>query len=116
MSSSNVTALLQSAVASGVITQGAITGNLGSVVVAGAAGKALEDITASDVTLITLLVDASGSIHDRPLEAAVREGQTGLVDAFKGTKERDSVLMALWTFNGDANVVHGYLPVDEAVR
>ena len=52
-----------------------ITGNLGSVVVAGAAGKALEDITASDVTLITLLVDRSSSIGDRRLTVAVREGQ-----------------------------------------
>jgi uncharacterized protein YegL len=108
--------LIAAAVADGVLSPQAITGNLGSVVVAGAAGKALEDITASDVTLITLLVDASGSIHDRRLEAAVREGQNGLVDAFAGAKERDAVLMALWTFNADAKVVHGYLPVDEAVR
>jgi uncharacterized protein YegL len=108
--------LIAAAVADGVLSAQSITGNLGSVVVAGAAGKALEDITASDVTLITLLVDASGSIHDRRLEKAVREGQNLLVDAFAGSKERDAVLMALWTFNSKANVVHGYLPVDEAAR
>lgn len=114
--SGSVEDLLASAVASGVLTQGAITGNLGSMVVAGAAGKALEDIAASDVTLITLLVDASSSIGDRGLEQAVRDGQNGLVDAFSGAKERDSVLMALWTFNQDAVVLHGYLPVDDAAR
>lgn len=109
-------ALLENAVASGVVSPGAITGNLGSIVVAGAAGKALEDITASDVTLITLLVDRSSSIADRKLQAAVREGQNALVDAFAGAKERDSVLLALWTFGSDANVLHGYVPVDDAVK
>ena len=48
-----------------------ITGNLGAVVIAGAAGKDTEDILTSDVTLVTLLVDASSSIHQRGLEDAV---------------------------------------------
>jgi len=115
-SSGSVGSLLSNAVASGVLSQGAITGNLGAVVVAGAAGKALEDITASDVTLITLLVDRSSSIADRRLQAAVRDGQNALVDAFAGAKEKDSVLMALWTFGSSADVLHGYVPVDDAVR
>ncbi|MBL8940337.1 MAG: hypothetical protein JNM69_37670, partial [Archangium sp.] len=71
----DVTKNLTSAVATGVLsaqTSTLITGNLGSIVLAGAAGKALEDITASDVTLVTLLIDASGSIADRGLEQAVR--------------------------------------------
>ncbi len=93
-----------------------ITGNLGSIVVAGAAGKALEEINASDVTLITLLVDRSSSIGDRRLTQAVREGQNALVDAFAGARERDSVLMALWTFGTDAQVLHGYVSVDDAVK
>jgi hypothetical protein len=93
-----------------------ITGNLGSIVVAGAAGKALEDIDASDVTLITLLVDRSSSIGDRRLTQAVREGQNALVDAFAGARERDSVLMALWTFGTDAQVLHGYVSVDDAMK
>ncbi len=108
--------LLAAAVADGIVSKQSITGNLGAVVIAGAAGKALEDITSSDVTLITLLVDASGSIHDRGLEAAVREGQNALVDAFAGAKERDSVLLALWTFNSQLDVKHAYLPVDESHR
>lgn len=115
----DVTQQLTSALATGVLTQGAssvITGNLGPMVVAGAAGKALEEITASDVTLITVLVDASGSIADRGLEQAVRDGQNALLDAFAGAKEKDSVLLACWLFNGDQNVVHAYVPVDDATR
>ena len=101
MSSSNITGL-----------QSLLTGNLGAVVIAGAAGKDAEDIVASDVTLVTLLVDASSSIHDRGLEDAVRSGQNLLVDALADTRERDSILMALWTFNDDTNVLHSYVGLD----
>ena len=111
--------LFAGAVATGVLSAGTsslIAGNLGNLVLAGAAGKALEDITSTDVTLVTVLIDASSSIEGRGLEKAVREGQHHLVDAFCGAKEKDSVLLALWTFNSDLDVVHSYLPADDAVR
>jgi uncharacterized protein YegL len=93
-----------------------LSGNLGAVVIAGAAGKDAEDITASDVTLVTLLVDASSSIHDRGLEDAVRDGQNALVDALGDTRERDSILMALWTFASDTRVVHSYVGLEDVTR
>jgi uncharacterized protein YegL len=93
-----------------------ITGNLGAVMIAGAAGKDAEDIVASDVTLVTLLVDASSSIHQRGLEDAVREGQNMLVEALADSRERDAILMALWTFNDDLRVVHSYVGVDDVTR
>lgn len=85
-------AAFASAVAKGVLSSASsalITGNLGPLVLAGAAGKALEDLTATDVTLITVLIDASSSIADRGLEQAIRDGQNSLIDAFGGAKERD---------------------------
>ena len=91
MKDDDMTGLLAGAVASGVLSaqsSSLITGNLGKVVIAGAAGKALEDIVASDVTLITVLIDASSSIQDRGLEQAVREGQNHLIDAFGGSKQK----------------------------
>lgn len=114
----DVSGALAGAVASGVLSpQSAtlITGNLGGVVIAGAAGKALEDIVASDVTLITVLIDKSSSIADTNLTQAVRDGQNELVKAFRGAREKDSVLMALWTFESSMDVVHSYLPADDAV-
>jgi uncharacterized protein YegL len=96
--------------------QSLLTGNLGAVVIAGAAGKDAEDIVASDVTLVTLLIDASSSIHDSGLEDAVRSGQNLLVDALGDTRERDSILMALWTFNSDVNVMHSYVGLDDVTR
>ena len=95
---------------------GLLSGNLGAVVIAGAAGKDAEDITASDVTLVTLLVDASSSIHDRGLEDAVRDGENALVDALGDTRERDSILMALWTFASETRVVHSYVGLDDVTR
>jgi uncharacterized protein YegL len=111
MSTSSATGL------TGVPTlSGLLSGSLGAVVIAGAAGKDAEDITASDVTLVTLLVDASSSIHDRGLEDAVRDGQNALVDALGDTRERDSILMALWTFASDTRVVHSYVGLEDVTR
>jgi uncharacterized protein YegL len=115
----DVAGLLAGAVANGTLSaqsSSLITGNLGKVVIAGAAGKALEDIVASDVTLITVLIDASSSIKDRRLEQAVRDGQNHLIDAFAGAKQKDAILMALWTFSSNLDVLHSYLPVTDAVR
>ena len=118
-SKDDVNALLSAAAAAGTISQNTatqISGNLGNVVLAGAAGKALEDITATDVTLVTVLLDASSSIKQSDLEQAIRDGHAALVKAFSGAKERDSILLAVWTFNSDMDVLHSYLPVDEAVQ
>jgi hypothetical protein len=93
-----------------------LSGDLGAIVIAGAAGMDLENITASDVTLVTLLIDASSSIAASGLEAAVREGQRALLDAFAASREKDSVLVATWTFNDEIRVLHSYVPVDDAVR
>jgi hypothetical protein len=115
----HVQTLLSSATAAGTLsaaTSSLLSGSLGAVVIAGAAGKDTEDIIASDVTLVTLLVDASSSIHDRGLEDAVREGQNLLVDALGETRERESILMALWTFNHELTVVHSYVGLDDVAR
>ena len=118
-SQKQIGSLFSGAAAAGIIspdTAAMLTGHLGAVVVAGAAGTALEDIMASDVTLITVLIDSSSSIAYANLEQAVRDGQNLLVDAFAGAKEAPSILMALWTFNGQVDVVHSYLPVADAAR
>ena len=112
-------ALIRSAAQGGTLsahTTQLITGNLGAVVIAGAAGKDAEDIEASDVTLVTLLVDASSSIANSGLEDAVREGENLLVDALGDTRERDSILMALWTFSDQMKVVHSYVGLDDVTR
>jgi uncharacterized protein YegL len=115
----NLNSLFSGAVQAGMLSQDTstmLTGHLGAVVVAGAAGTAMEDIVATDVTLITVLIDASSSIAGARLEQAVRDGQNALLDAFSGSKERDSILVALWTFNDRQKVLHSYVPVTDATR
>jgi hypothetical protein len=111
--------LFDNAVGSGILspqTSSLLSGNLGPVVVAGAAGLAMEDIVSSDVTLITILIDASSSIAYSSLEQAIRDGQNTLLDAFASSKESDAILVSLWTFNTSQRVVHSYVPVDQARR
>lgn len=118
-SNNNLSNLFQTAVNNGTIspqTGSLLTGHLGTVVIAGAAGTAMDDIVATDVTLITVLIDASSSIGSASLEQAVRDGQNHLIDAFSGSKEKDVILMALWSFNQTQNVYHSYVPVTDAVR
>lgn len=119
MSSTKIESLLGKAQSLGTLgaqSSQLLSGHLGAVVIAGAAGKDAEDITASDVTLVTLLVDASSSIYEGKLEDAVREGQHLLVDALSATRERDAILMAMWTFNDELRVLHSYVSLDDVVR
>ncbi len=111
--------LFTKATSSGMITpatKSMLSGHLGSVVIAGAAGTSLEDIVASDVTLVTILIDASSSIAFSRLEQAVRDGQNALLDALANSKEADGILAALWTFDSKQKVVHSYVPVTDATR
>ena len=119
LSHASVATLFASAAQAGVISAGTstlLTGNLGAVVIAGAAGTDLEDITASDVTLVTVLLDASSSIAGAGLEPAIRDGQNALLDAFAASREKESMLVAGWTFNDEIRILHSYVPVDDAVR
>lgn len=112
-------ALFHSAASAGIIsgsTQSLLSGHLGQVVIAGAAGRPLEDIDAADVTLVTVLVDASSSIAHAGLEQAVRDGHRALLETFQGSREESSILVALWTFNDQPRVVHAYVPVADATR
>lgn len=114
-----IAGLLSGAASVGVISPGtaaALSGDLGAVVVAGAAGADLDTIAASEVTLVTLLIDASSSIHGAGLEQAVRDGYNALLDAFGSAHAKDELLVAAWRFNDDVAVLHAYVPLDDAVR
>ncbi len=118
-SSSSVADLVQRAALDGTLSaqsQTALSGSLGPLVIAGAAGMHVDDIVAQEVTLMTLLVDKSSSIAGAGLEDAVRRGHTAMLDAFASSKERDAILCALWTFHHEADVFHSYVPVGDATR
>lgn len=112
----DVSSLLGRAASSGTVSAASIGGHLGQVVIAGAAGIDAEALVASDVTLVTVVLDASSSIASRGLEDAVIRGYDELVSALSSAREKDSLLVALWTFADEARVVHAYVPLDDATR
>jgi hypothetical protein len=86
------------------------------MVIAGAAGMNTEDIEATDVTLVTVMIDASSSIASARLSQAVRDGYNGMLDAFAGSKEKDAILVSAWKFNYQAELIHSYVPIKDAIR
>jgi hypothetical protein len=117
-SKTNLQSLFQSAVQSGTLSSASsslLGGHLGQVVIAGAAGLDAENIVAADVTLITLLVDCSSSISAYGLQKSVRDGQKLLLQSLQQSSQKESILLALWTFNHDQRVQHSYVPLDDAI-
>ena len=115
--SKDLSALLGDAVSTNVISQPVsdiLNGNIDAVVIAGAEGKDVEDVDASAVTLLLLLVDKSSSMSG--LEGGVKDGQQVLLKEIEDTADADSILVSVWTYNQDQNVIHSFLPVEEAIR
>ena len=87
--------------------------NLDDNVLAGCAGIDLDDIEATEVTLVSLLLDDSGSM--RGFEKSVMDGHKELLDALKGSKQKEYFLVGMWALNG-AGPIHSYVKVDDAVK
>ena len=115
--SKDLSALLGDAVSTNVISQPVsdiLNGNIDAVVIAGAEGKDVEDVDASAVTLLLVLVDKSSSMAG--MEPGVRDGQRLLLKEIEDTDDSDSILVSMWTYNHDQTVIHSFLPVEEAIR
>lgn len=87
-----------------------------TLVVAGAAGADAENIESSETNLLTILIDNSPSIGYSGLEDAVRDGYNAMIAKIANSKQADSQMIAVWTFNETGNVVHSYVPVADAER
>ena len=110
--------LFDGAVSSGVVSQSvvsSISGDLGSFVVAGAAGRDLEQLDASEVTLVTVMVDVSSSIFSYGLDGAVCTAQNTLLEQLREAPDADALLVSLWLFDCQQRVVHSYVPAADAV-
>lgn len=82
--------------------------------IAAGLGVCVEDVPASEVVLVTLLVDDSGSIGAASNEAAVREGHNLVLEALGRTAQRDGILVHTRYLNG--KVLSPYCPVEHAAR
>jgi hypothetical protein len=114
---SNVNDLFEEAHAEGVLSPSSLqtlTGvDLGAQIQAGL-GISVDDVQASEVVLLTIMPDDSGSIRHAGNEEAVREGHNLVLDALTRSKQGDGVLAHTRYLNG--TVLFPYRPIDQAVQ
>ncbi len=116
-STTNVSSLFQSAVQQGSLSQASaqmLTLPHVGAQIQQAMGVPAGNIQASEVCLITDMLDDSGSIRMGSNSQAVRDGHNGVIDALMGSKQKDSVLMHSRYLNG--YVLYPYGPLDQAVK
>lgn len=116
--SSTASALFSGAVQDGVLSQGALqalnVNDIGATINA-ALGVSVDDVPASEVTLLSLLMDDSSSIrfHAGNTEA-VRDGHNLVIDSLSKTKQKDGIL-AMCTYM-NRGLLYPYAPIDQAIR
>jgi hypothetical protein len=114
----NVENLFQAAQAEGLISQQAskalmVVPDIGALIQAGL-GIPVDDVTASEVILVTVMPDDSGSISGANKEQSVRDGHNLVIDSLTASKQRDNILMHTRYLNG--KILFPYRPIDQAER
>src|SRR5574341_1966391 len=79
-----------------------------------ALGVSVDDFTASEVVLVTVMPDDSGSIRFGGNATVVREGHNQVLAALRGSKQKSSVLVHTRYLNG--KILFPYCGVDQAVE
>lgn len=88
---------------------------LGPAIMAGLGDVDIDDITTSEVTLVTKVIDDSGSIRMVAGNTqAVRDGANGVIDALNGSKQANSVLVSCRFLND--GVLYPYRMLNGAVK
>lgn len=109
--------LFQSAVDDGDLTQDAMNAltvvDIGAQIQAGL-GVSVDDVEASDVVLLTIMPDDSGSIASAQNEQNVRDGHNLVLDALMASKQQDNVLAHTRYLNGE--VLFPYVAISQAIR
>jgi len=76
-------------------------------------GIAPEDVQASEVVLVTMMVDDSGSIRFSSNAQVVRDGHNLVMESLKASKQKEGILAHTRYLNG--HVLYPYRKLDEAV-
>jgi len=79
-----------------------------------ALGIQADQVHQDQVTLVTFLIDDSGSIAAAGNEKAVTDGHNIVIDALVGTKQKDGILMHTRYLNGA--VLFPYQKIEDAIR
>jgi len=77
-------------------------------------GVDVDDVQASEVVLVTLMPDDSGSIRFGNNAQVVRDGHNLVLDALSDSKQKDNILVHCRYLNG--HVLYPYCALDQAER
>jgi len=113
----NLNSLFQSAQEEGLLSttslQALTVSDIGAQIQAGL-GVSVDDVAASEVVLVTIMPDDSGSIRFSGNAQTVRAGHNTVLDALLSTQQKNNILIHTRYLNG--TVLYAYCPVDQAVR
>ncbi|XXF77837.1 hypothetical protein P2318_33020 [Myxococcaceae bacterium GXIMD 01537] len=115
--SQGVTGLFNAAHAEGVLSPASLQTltvvDLGAQIQAGL-GVHVDDVQASEVVLVTVMPDDSGSIDGAGHARTVCDGHNLVLDALLASKQKDGVLFHTRYLNG--HVLNPYRPLEDVVR
>jgi hypothetical protein len=113
----NINNLFQSAREEGLLSQAALQAlnviDIGAQIQAGL-GINVDDVITSEVVLVTVMPDDSGSIRLSGNSKAVCNGHNAVIDALLSCHQTDSILIHNRYLNGD--VLYPYCPLAQAVK
>lgn len=114
--SKSINQLINSARAEGLISQASAkvlqVTDIGKEIEAGL-GVNIDDVKSSEVVLVTMMPDDSGSIRFGNNTQAVRDGHNQVIEALRTTKQADSILVHNRYLNG--SVLYPYQPISQAI-
>lgn len=124
-SSSKVKISIQNAVSQNSIsaqTADDILEALDDIAIAGAVGVDPDDIDSEEIMLISVAIDASGSMFNER-DTVIDSYNNHFLAPLRGAKNAESIHVALWVFsdqNGNPDtycrLIHGYVPVTQALE
>ena len=91
-----------------------VVDDVGPAIQAGLGDVDIDDVDSSEVVLVSLVIDDSGSIRFGSNAQAVRDGHNLVLDALKGAKSSAAVLISCGYLNG--TVLYPFVTLDNAVR
>jgi hypothetical protein len=113
----NINNLFQIAQEEGLLSQAALAAlnavDIGAQIQAGL-GINVDDVITSEVVLVTIMPDDSGSIRFSGNSQAVRDGHNAVIDALSSSHQTDSILIHNRYLNGE--ILYPYCPLAQAIK
>jgi len=88
-----------------------LVANLTDTVLLGCVGAGVDALDATEVTLVSVLLDMSGSMSSH--QRGVREAWDLMLESLRGAKAATSILVSAWTFADVPDVLSGYRPASD---